>query len=238
MTDSSTSNTKPVAVVVPCQRLRDESDVDTAGSLAASSCDHATATEHQTEASSFTPGHEKVSDDRPWCSGSSEDEAARLNEAVVDRRTSTCTVKPSRRVVQPQDDDDDDLTSCQFYHGNITSDEAKRRLASTSVGTYLLRDSQSPCFPFSLSIRNCSRSGVTSLRIAREGSGFRLDCDETHRAMMPKFAGVLRLVRHFVAESDGGEGGRCVLVGSSTPQSNEQMLTLRQPLHRPTTDNN
>lgn len=230
------STTKPVAVVVPCHRLTDDSEPATAESLTASGqasrCDDVTATEHgrhRAQAMSVPPGHEKVSDDLHLCSESAGDAAGWLNEVAVGQRTSTCTVRPSRRMVQL---DDSDVTSCPYYHGNITSDEAKRRLAGKSVGTYLLRDSQSASFPFSLSVRTSGRSGVTSLRIARDGNYFRLDCDEAHRSTMPKFVSVQRLLRHFVAESDGGEGGRCVLVGSSETAENENPLNLRQPLHR------
>jgi len=237
---NSTTAAKPVAVVAPCQRLTDDSmrpvTEDSGGPT--SRCDGETSTERQARAAS---GREKVSDGGRLCSESAGD--SWLNEVDVDRRAaSTCAVRPSRRVVVPPNDDDDDesdLTSCPYYHGNIASDEAKRRLADKSVGTYLLRDSQSPCFPFSLSVRTTSgrSGGVTSLRIARDGNKFRLDCDEAHRALMPKFDSVQRLVRHFTAETDGGQGGRCLLVhgasAAASSQSNEQPLTLRQPLHRP-----
>jgi len=232
LADSST--TKPIAVVVPCQRLSDDSERSAAQLLAASGqtarCDDATSTDHQVQTSaSVSRRPENVSDDRRQHTGSTQDTAAWLNDV----QTSTCTVRPSRLVVQPHDDSE--LTTCSFYHGNINSDEAKRRLADKSVGTYLLRDSQSASFPLSLSVRTSGRSGVTSLRIARDGNNFRLDCDESHRAMMPKFDSVLRLVRHFTAECDGGEGGRCLLVGSSAAsQNDEQPLTLRHPLQRPT----
>jgi len=228
--DSST--TKPVAVVAPCQRLSDDSERANAELLAtsgqASQCADATTTEHQTQTTTSAPRRrENVSDERRQRSGTTTQDTA--------EQTSTCMVRPSLRVVQP--DVDSELTSCAFYHGNITSDEAKRRLADKSVGTYLLRDSQSMGFPFALSVRTSGRWGVTSLRIARDGNNFRLDCDEGNRPMMPKFDSVLRLVRHFVAESDGGEGGRCLLVGSSAAsQTNEQPLTLRHPLQRPTAD--
>ena len=229
---TGSSTTRPVAVVAPCRHLTDNSELAAAESLTTSErtskCDDATSTEHRVQAASVPPEHEKLSDDRQRCSESTES-AARSTDVAVDRRTSTCTVKPSRRLVEP-DDDDGDVTTCPFYHGNITSEQAKRRLADKSDGTYLLRDSQSQGFPFALSVRTSGRTGVTSLRIARDGNSFRLDCDEAHRASMPTFGSVLRLVRYFVAECDGGGGGRCVLVGSSG--RHEQPLTLRQPLHR------
>jgi len=233
---TGSSTTRPVAVVAPCRHLTDNSELAAAESLTTSvttsRCDDATSTEHrepEAQAASVRPEHEKLSDDHQRCSEITES-AARSTDVAVDRRTSTtCTVKPSRRVVV-LDDDDGDLTTCPFYHGNITSEQAKRRLADKSDGTYLLRDSQSQGFPFALSVRTSGRTGVTSLRIARDGNSFRLDCDEAHRASMPTFGSVLRLVRYFVAECDGGGGGRCVLVGSSG--RHEQPLTLRQPLHR------
>ena len=229
-TDSST--TRPVAVVAPCRHSEFVAAESLTVSEQTSRCNGATSTEHrgdEAQAAALHHEHKKLSDDRQPCSESTET-AARSSNIAVDRQTSTCTVKPSRRVVEP-DDDDDDLTTCRFYHGNITSEQAKRRLAGKNDGTYLLRDSQSPGFPFALSVRTSGRSGVTSLRIARDGNRFRLDCDEAHRESMPTFDSVLRLVRHFVAECDGGGGGRCVLVGSSG--RHEQNLTLRQPLHRP-----
>jgi len=230
---------KPVAVVAPCRRLTESPELASAHSLTvseqASTCDDAASSEHrphQAQAASVPPGHEKVSDDRQRYSEGTED-VAQSNDVAVDGGTSTCAVRPSKRTVGP--DDNDDLTACPFYHGNITSNEAKRRLADKADGTYLLRDSQSNNFPFSLSVRTSGRLGVTSLRIARDGDNFRLDCDETHRALMPTFGSVLRLMRHFIAQSDGGEGGRCVLVGSSG--RSEQPLALRHPLQRPDTAN-
>jgi len=231
MSSQVTNCSKPVAVVAPRPRLTDNPELLTAQSLAASEqtsiCTDTVSTKFQIRATSVPSGHHRVLDTSQWCSENGEDEDA------VDRRTCTCVVKPTRRVVEP--DDDDGLMTCPFYHGNITSDEAKRRLAGRSRGTYLLRDSQSASFPFSLSVRTSGRSAVTSLRIARVGNNFRLDCDKSHRASMPTFGSVLRLLTHFIAESDGGEGGRCVLVGSSERQ--EEPLTLRQPLHRPATVN-
>lgn len=224
-TDCST--TKPVAVVAPCRHV---TNLAGAESLTHATTCHDEHRRRQVQASSALPGHDNVSDDRQRCSGST-DGAARWNE--VDRNTSTCTVRPSLRPAQS--DDDDDVRTCPFYHGNITSDQAKRHLADQPQGTYLLRDSQSADFPLSLSVRTSGQPAVTSLRIAHDGSGFRLDCDEAHRASMPTFCSVLRLVRHFVAECDGGEGGQCVLVGSSA--RHEQPLKLSQPLYRPTFDN-
>ena len=209
------STPKPVAVVAPLRRVTEPA----AGrSPTTSKCEDATERRrHPAAAASVPRGH----DERHRCSENTEDAPP------------SSDVGQSRRPAGPDDDVDDDLTTCPFYHGNITSDEAKRRLANAARGTYLLRDSQSPDFPLSLSVRTSGRSGVTSLRIARVAGGnrFRLDCAEAHRATMPTFDGALRLVRHFVGTSDGGDGGQCVLVGASGCR--EQPLTLRQPLHRP-----
>jgi len=182
----------------------------------------------QAPAAPVSSGPEKVSVNRQLCSENTQDTAG---TSEVSRQSSSSTVSYS--VVQP-DVSDDDLTTCPFYHGNVTSDEAKRRLTDTSPGTYLLRDSQSFSFPLSVTVRTSGRSGVTSLRIARDADRFRLDCSEANRSLMPTFESVQRLVRHFVAEADGGEGGRCLLVGSSG--CHEQPLTLRQPLNRPNTE--
>jgi len=232
---------KPVAVVLPRRRsltngtehasARSPTTSESVGTRNGEATPGSTERRrHEAPAASVHSGREKTSENR---SGGTR-EAARWNDAAADRQTSACIVTPSRRPVE-RDEHDDDLTACPFYHGNITSVEARRRLADKSGGTYLLRDSQSNDFPFSLSFRTSGASGVTSLRIALDGDQFRLDCDEAGLALMPKFDGVLRLVRHFVAESDGGEGGRCALVGTSR-RRHERPLQLRQPLHRGTTD--
>lgn len=219
---------KPVAVVAPCRRATHSSELVDGRSLTTSKCDDEIERgQHQPAATSVPSGHDSVSDDRRQCSENTED-AARSSKVAVDRQSAG----PSQCLSEP---DVDDLTTCPFYHGNITSDEAKSRLADKACGTYLLRDSQSTNFPLSLSVRTSGQSGVTSLRIARVADRFRLDSPEAHRASMPTFDSVLRLVRHFVAKSDGGEGGRCVLVGASGCR--EQPLDLRQPLHRSITDN-
>jgi len=236
---SSSAAVRPVAVVAPCQRRPTHvfgcPGTDTTGQTSRCDDDDETSTESQ--------AHQGASENNNVfgrvCSESARDSRA-WSVVDVDRRegeTSTCAAKPYRRSVQS---DDDDLATCAYYHGNITSDEAKRRLADHCAGTYLLRDSQSSHFPFSLSVQRTAaggRSGVTSLRIARDGDGgFRLDCDEAHRILMPKFTSVRRLLRHFTAEADGGEGGRCLLVQVASSRSQEQPLTLRRPLHRPTAD--
>jgi len=222
VTDCFTS--KPLAVVAPCRRVAHSSDPELVDgrSLTTSKCDDTTERgQRQPVAASVPTGHDSVSGDRRRCSENTED-AARSSKVAVDRQS----------AAPP---DVDDLSTCPFYHGNITSDEAKRRLADKACGTFLLRDSQSTNFPLSLSVRTSGQSGVTSLRIARVADRFRLDSPDAHRSLMPTFDSVLKLVRHFVAKSDGGQGGRCVLVGASGCR--EQPLDLRQPLYWPITDN-
>jgi len=231
---SNSSTSRPVAVVSPFRRSTlDNTEVLTASSLEAFqhtlTCDAATGGhQHPPQVAAVPSGHAKDSEDRQQPPNDIRNAATRLSEDAVDGRIPQCATGSSRCVADP---DGDDFTTCPFYHGNISSDEAKRRLAGKSRGTYLLRDSQSTNFPLSISVRTSGRSGVTSLRIARDGGHFRLDSSEAHRALMPTFNSVPRLLQHFVAESDGGDGGHCVLVGPSS--CSDEPLTLRQPLHRP-----
>ncbi|XP_070580647.1 suppressor of cytokine signaling 2-like [Ptychodera flava] len=86
--------------------------------------------------------------------------------------------------------------SC-WYHGAMSSKEAKDKLRSTPTGTFLIRDSQDPRHLFSLSVK--THRGTTSVRIEYTSEGkFRLDSDESIRDRAPVFDCVVKLIAYYM----------------------------------------
>ncbi|XP_078729186.1 suppressor of cytokine signaling 3-like [Lampetra fluviatilis] len=87
------------------------------------------------------------------------------------------------------------LAESGFYWGSVAGPEARRLLASQSVGTFLVRDSTDPRHLFSLTLR--TRLGATSVRVQLHAGRFRLECSQ-RRDALPGFDCVLRLLEHYV----------------------------------------
>jgi len=86
--------------------------------------------------------------------------------------------------------------SC-WYHGPMSSKEAKEKLRCSPSGTFLIRDSQDPRHLFSLSVK--TPRGTTSVRIQYTRDGrFRLDADESIRDRTPVFDCVVKLMAHYM----------------------------------------
>jgi len=143
----------------------------------------------------------------------------------------------------------DHVANLPYYHGRISSSDAKRRLIEEPAGTFLLRDSVSrkTNFPFAISVAVTTmtsegRNGVrvTSVRVAKcQHTGqYYLDCADHDVSSMPLFNCVQSLVDYFVTSSSLSangdasvqrrERGRCVLLDRCGRF--EQSLTLRVPL--------
>lgn len=94
------------------------------------------------------------------------------------------------------------LSTCGFYYGRMSMDEATERLSRRPVGSFLLRDSSDQRYLFSLSVQTCR--GTTSIRMSYRSGLFRLDCSAEQEHLMPTFDCPLRLVSHYVALCSGG----------------------------------
>ena len=142
------------------------------------------------------------------------------------------------------------LSTCGFYYGRMTVDEATDRLGRWPVGAFLLRDSSDRRYLFSLSVKTCR--GTTSIRMSYRSGLFRLDCSREQEHLMPTFDCPLRLVAHYVrlcapvgdraspASTPGAAGGVCrsrhsyVLLESSGRRDTPVML-MRPYRERPST---
>ena len=69
------------------------------------------------------------------------------------------------------------LDDSEFYAagGSVTAADARHRLRSCAVGTFVVRDSADPAHLYSLSVRTARR--VTAIRIVYDQQRFRLDSD-------------------------------------------------------------
>jgi len=93
------------------------------------------------------------------------------------------------------------LSTCGFYYGRMTIDEATERLSRWPVGAFLLRDSSDRRYLLSLSVQTCR--GTTSIRMSYRSGLFRLDCSVEQEHLMPTFDCPLRLVEHYVRLCSG-----------------------------------
>ncbi|XP_002733293.2 suppressor of cytokine signaling 2-like [Saccoglossus kowalevskii] len=86
--------------------------------------------------------------------------------------------------------------SC-WYHGAMSSREARKKLSYSPTGTFLVRDSQDPKHLFSLSVK--TPRGTTSVRIEYTHHGkFRLDADQSVREKAPSFDCVVKLIAFYM----------------------------------------
>ena len=85
------------------------------------------------------------------------------------------------------------LDASGWYYGSMTWQEAASRLASSSVGTFLVRDSSSSRCPYALSVQTIH--GPTSIRIQYEKGHFWLDCDR--KGVTDQMTGVVDLIEHY-----------------------------------------
>jgi len=122
------------------------------------------------------------------------------------------------------------LSQCGFYYGRLTLEAAAERLRQAPVGTFLLRDSTSPSYLFSISVQTCR--GTTSIRMVYHAGLFHLDCSAEQEHLMPTFDCALRLVAHYVriCSERRRHGSSYVFLESSGRR--DTPVVLRRPLYR------
>lgn len=124
------------------------------------------------------------------------------------------------------------LGTSGFYYGRMGTMEAGRLLERFPVGTFLLRDSADRRYLLSISVR--TDRGSTSIRIACDGSRFRMDAEPDLCHQMPTFDCVLRLIEYYRRicvgpfHSAQRREGRCVFLESSANRN--VRILLRTPL--------
>jgi len=139
-----------------------------------------------------------------------------------------------------------------FYHGPLSAADARRRLADSPIGTFLVRDSSERArYPFAVTVKIASTSSAavstaTSIRVTYEAGRFRFDGVPEAVDRLPTFDCVVELIRHHVEEtkeraavasskSDARSGGVIAFVdhnaalGKST-EANILPVVLSRPL--------
>lgn len=101
-----------------------------------------------------------------------------------------------------------ELLSSNFYHGNISHEEAADRLKNSVPGTGLIRDSASNVGGYTFSFKQGMEHGgvVNSIRITflEHRGKFQLDkCWHSDRAKLPEFDSVVELVEFYVKSREG-----------------------------------
>jgi len=94
-----------------------------------------------------------------------------------------------------------ELVQSNWYFGGLDYQSSHALLASSSPGTFLLRDSQHPGCHFTLSFQR-QEDGPTSIRIQLYGGKFFLDADDKIQSSMPRFDTVCQLVEHYLTEKE------------------------------------
>ncbi|XP_071536204.1 uncharacterized protein [Panulirus ornatus] len=88
------------------------------------------------------------------------------------------------------------LAKSVWYRERLSWREAETLLQSTSLGTFIVRDSADTRFLYSLSVQ--TERGPTSVRIHYTGGKFRLDCESHMTSTIPEFSHVISLVEHYI----------------------------------------
>lgn len=101
-----------------------------------------------------------------------------------------------------------ELSSSNFYHGNISHEEAADRLKNSVPGTGLIRDSASNVGGYTFSFKQGLEHGgvINSIRITflEHRGKFQLDkCWHSDRAKLPEFDSVVELVEFYVKSREG-----------------------------------
>ena len=122
------------------------------------------------------------------------------------------------------------LSQCDFYYGRLSLEDAAERLRHTEVGTFLLRDSTSHNYLFSISVQTCR--GTTSIRIVYHAGLFHLDCSAEQEHLMPTFDCALRLVVHYVRICCERRRPASSYVFLESSGRRDTPVVLRRPLYR------
>ncbi|EDO44866.1 predicted protein [Nematostella vectensis] len=97
----------------------------------------------------------------------------------------------------------DTLRQSGFYWRGITKEQADIILRSCDMGAFIIRDSSSPNFLFTLSVRTVF--GVTNIRIAMDRGRFSLESIDNENSEGPSFKCVVHLIYYYVKNSRHSE---------------------------------
>lgn len=100
------------------------------------------------------------------------------------------------------------LKEAQLYYPNMGQEEAKRILKDKPVGTFLVRNSSSPCYLFTLSVKTAR--GPTSIRVKYSDGQFKLDSTSQHN--LPSFPGMMELLEFYMGISKPPSSHRCASI--------------------------
>ncbi|XP_042231995.1 uncharacterized protein LOC121872930 [Homarus americanus] len=118
------------------------------------------------------------------------------------------------------------LAKSGWYWERLSWRQAETLLQSTSLGTFIVRDSADTRFLYSLSVQ--TERGPTSVRIHYTGGKFRLDCESHMTSTVPEFSHVITLIEHYIRINRKLQ--RHVWVDAEGKVYSP--ITIRQPLKR------
>lgn len=123
------------------------------------------------------------------------------------------------------------LSKASYYHGRLSTLDARVLLKNEPVGTFLVRDSESPNHVFSISSR--TSRGTTSVRVSYDvkQQTFELDVGGFTNsgkpvAQSPRFNCITAIVDYLIRVSTGASGEPCLCV-ESNGRSDTPFLLLR-----------
>lgn len=116
------------------------------------------------------------------------------------------------------------IRKCAWYWGSMSWLEAEKVLMSRPVGTYLIRDSASDRYIFTVSYR--TNDSVHHTRLAQHGGKFCLGGPNS----LVKAESLITFVEEAIQRC--GERGVCMLMHQKGDRSGTQVMALNRPLRR------
>ncbi|XP_066986706.1 uncharacterized protein [Macrobrachium rosenbergii] len=118
------------------------------------------------------------------------------------------------------------LAESGWYWERLSWRQAETLLQSTSLGTFIVRESADTRYLYSLSVQ--TERGPTSVRIHYTTGKFRLDCESHMTSSIPEFSSIINLIEYYIRMNRKLQ--RHVWV--DTQGKMYSPLTIRQPLLR------
>ncbi|KAK7075854.1 SOCS box protein [Halocaridina rubra] len=118
------------------------------------------------------------------------------------------------------------LAESGWYWERLSWRQAETLLQSTSLGTFIVRESADTRFLYSLSVQ--TERGPTSVRIHYTTGKFRLDCESYMTSSIPEFSSIITLIEYYIRVSQKLQ--RHVWV--DTQGKMYSPITIKQPLMR------
>ena len=91
----------------------------------------------------------------------------------------------------------DIVKSSGWYYGQLSWQDAQKKLKNCQEGTFLLRDSSDKRYIFALSVQ--TNRGPTSVRIIQNNNGFSFDSDAGSEQII--FPTIFHLLQHYIAKN-------------------------------------